>query len=58
MSVGTYSYPTSITFAPARGTAVVLDTYAGAVSLLNARTDRVGKPIKVGDYPDAVAITR
>ncbi len=38
ISVGAYSYPTSITLAPGGQTAVVLGTYDGTVRLLNTRT--------------------
>ena len=43
VSVGVYSCPTSITFAPGSATAVVLNTYAGTVSLVNARTHRAAR---------------
>ncbi len=58
ISVGAYSYPTSITLAPGGGTAVVLGTYDGTVRLLNTRTHAAAKPIKVGGLPVAAAITR
>ncbi len=57
ISVGVYSYPTSITFTPGGTTAVVLGTYAGKVSLVNT-SKRTVRAIKIGGYPDAVAITR
>ena len=58
ISVGTYSYPTSITVAPGGRTAVVLGTYDGTVRLLDTRTHRASRPIKVGALPVAAAITR
>jgi YVTN family beta-propeller protein len=57
ISVGTYSYPTSITLAPGGGIAAVLGTYDGTVRLLNTRTHRASRPIKVGALPVAAAIT-
>jgi YVTN family beta-propeller protein len=57
ISVGTYSYPTSITLAPGGATAVVLGTYDGTVRLLDTRTHTASKPIKVGALPVAAAIT-
>ncbi len=58
ISVGTYSYPTSITLAPGGQTAVVLGTYDGTVRLLDTRTHHASAPIKVGALPVAAAITR
>ena len=58
ISVGLYSYPTSITLAPRSATAVVLGTYDGTVRLVNTRTRTAAKPIKVGALPVAVAVTR
>ncbi len=57
ISVGTYSYPTSITLAPGGQLAVVLGTYDGTARLLNTRTRRASAPIKVGALPVAAAIT-
>lgn len=37
--------------------AVVLDTYAGQVSLFSTRTRHAYPPITVGDYPVASALT-
>ena len=56
VSVGLYSYPTTIGLAPGGKTAVVLDTYGGQVSLVNTRTHRARPPVTVGGYPVAVAI--
>ena len=53
ISVGLYSYPTAA--AISGSTAVVLDTYAGQVSLVNTETRHVYAPITVGDFPVAVA---
>ena len=55
ISVGLYSYPTAL--ALAGSTAVVLDTYAGQVSLINTSTRHVYAPITVGNFPVAVAIS-
>jgi YVTN family beta-propeller protein len=38
-------------------TAVVLDTYAGQVTVIDTRTGRVFAPVTVGNYPVAVAIS-
>ena len=57
ISVGTYSYPLTVALAPEASTAVVLDTYAGEVTLVNTRSRRHSHPIKVGGFPLAVAIT-
>lgn len=38
-------------------TAVVLDTYAGQITLINIRTGHVFAPVTVGNYPVAVAIS-
>jgi YVTN family beta-propeller protein len=41
----------------AGSTAVVLDSYAGQVSLINTSTQHVYAPITVGSFPTAVAIS-
>ena len=38
-------------------TAVVLDTYAGQITLINTRTQHVFAPVTVGNYPVAIAIS-
>jgi YVTN family beta-propeller protein len=55
VSVGLYSYPTGMTLTGS--TAVVLDTYAGQITLINTRTGQVFAPVTAGTYPAAVAIT-
>ncbi len=55
LSVGLYSYPTAI--AIAGSLAVVLDTYAGQVSLINLTTRHVYPALTAGNFPAAVAIT-
>jgi hyaluronoglucosaminidase len=55
ISVGLYSYPTAL--AVTGSTAVVLDTHAGQVSLINTRTRQVFAPVTVGNFPEAVAIS-
>jgi YVTN family beta-propeller protein len=55
LSVGAYSYPTTLAFAGS--VAVVLDTYAGQVSVIDTRTEHVYAPITVGDFLGAVAIS-
>jgi YVTN family beta-propeller protein len=55
ISVGLYSYPTGMSVTGA--TAVVLDTYAGQITLINTRTRHVFAPVTVGNYPVAVAIS-
>jgi YVTN family beta-propeller protein len=47
--VGPYCYPTAL--AVAGSTAVVLDTYADQVSLINTRTRHVFAPVTVGNFP-------
>jgi len=37
--------------------AVVLDTYAGQITLINTHTRHVFAPVTVGDFPVAVAIS-
>jgi len=41
----------------AGSTAVVLDTYAGQVTLINIRTRHVFAPVTVAGFPAAVAIS-
>lgn len=53
----TYSYPTAIALAPSGTTAVVADTYAGQVTLIDTGTQHPIAQITVGNYPVAVAIT-
>jgi DNA-binding beta-propeller fold protein YncE len=55
LSVGVYSYPTSITLAGQ--TAVVLDCYGGQVSLFSTSTGHVYPAVNVGDFPVAAAVT-
>jgi YVTN family beta-propeller protein len=55
ISVGLYSYPTTAILTGS--TAVVLDTYAGQVSLVNTSTRHVYAPITVGNFPVAVAVS-
>jgi YVTN family beta-propeller protein len=55
ISVGAYEYPTAIALGSAHD-AVVVDTYAGQVSVLDTRLRRASHPIKVGSQPVAVAI--
>jgi DNA-binding beta-propeller fold protein YncE len=55
ISVGLYSYPTTLTLAGA--TAVVLDTYSGQVSLVDTGARKAFAPIRVGNFPVAVAIS-
>jgi DNA-binding beta-propeller fold protein YncE len=55
ISVGQYSYPTTLTLAGA--TAVVLDTYSGQVSLVDTGVRKAFAPIRVGNFPVAVAIS-
>ena len=50
------SHPASAA-AQVGSTAVVLDTYAGQVSLINTSTRHVYTPITVGNFPVAVAIS-
>ncbi|MGH3398891.1 MAG: YncE family protein [Streptosporangiaceae bacterium] len=54
ISVGLYSYPTTLTVAG--GTAVV-DSYSGQVSLVSTRTRHAFAPIRVGNFPVAVAVS-
>lgn len=55
ISVGLYSYPTGLSMAGA--TAVVLDTYSGQVSLVDTTARKAFSPIRVGNFPVAVAIS-
>jgi YVTN family beta-propeller protein len=55
ISVGLYAYPTAVSFTGT--TAVVLDTYAGQVSLVDTASRHVLKSVNVGGYPQAVAIS-
>jgi YVTN family beta-propeller protein len=55
ISVGLYSYPTAMSITGS--TAVVLDTFAGQVTLVNTRTRRAFAPVTVGSFPVAVAIS-
>jgi DNA-binding beta-propeller fold protein YncE len=55
ISVRLYSYPTVL--AVTGSTAVVLDTYAGQVSLINTETRHVFAPLTVGNFPVAAAIS-
>jgi YVTN family beta-propeller protein len=55
ISVGLYSYPTGLMLTGS--TAVVLDTYAGQITLINTRTQHAFAPVTVGNYPVAVAIS-
>jgi YVTN family beta-propeller protein len=55
VSVGRYRYPVGIAVAPAGSTAVVLDGYAGRITLIDTRTDKAAAPIRVGKYPVTVA---
>jgi YVTN family beta-propeller protein len=52
-----YNYPTAITLAPGGGTAVVVGSYAGKVTLIDTHTRRALAQVKVGAYPVAAAIT-
>lgn len=49
VSVGSYSYPTAMTFTGS--TAVVLDTYGGQISLFRTGTRHAYPPITAGDIP-------
>jgi YVTN family beta-propeller protein len=51
-----YNYPTAITLAPGGGTAVVVGTYAGKVTLIDTHTRHAVAQVKVGAYPVAAAI--
>jgi YVTN family beta-propeller protein len=53
--VGLYSYPTDMVVSGS--TAVVVDSYAGLISLIDTATGHVFAPVTVGNYPVAVAIT-
>ncbi|HTU04339.1 MAG TPA: hypothetical protein VMG13_02200, partial [Trebonia sp.] len=55
LSVGLYSYPTSVVITGK--TAVVLDTYAGQLSLINTATRHVAAPITIGNFPVAATVT-
>jgi YVTN family beta-propeller protein len=55
ISVGLYSYPTGM--ALSGSTAVVRDTYAGQITLINTRTRHVFAPVTVGNYPVAVVVS-
>ena len=55
ISVGLYSYPTGVVLTGS--TAVVLDSYAGQITLINTRTQHAFTPVTVGNYPVAVAIS-
>jgi hypothetical protein len=55
ISVSLYSYPTVL--AVTGSTAVVLDTYASQVALVNTQTQQVFAPLTVGNFPVAVAIS-
>jgi YVTN family beta-propeller protein len=51
-----YNYPTAITLAPGGGTAVVIGSYAGKVTLIDTRTRHALAQVKVGACPVAAAI--
>ena len=53
--VGRDTYPLDVSFGPGRAPAVVLDTYSGQVTLVDTRTRRALRRIKVGSYPVAAA---
>jgi hypothetical protein len=55
ISVGLYAYPTAVSFTGT--TAIVLDTYAGQVSLVDTASRHVLKTLNVGGYPQAMAIS-
>jgi hypothetical protein len=58
ISVGTYSYPLTITMITNSSLAAVVDPYSGQISTINLATGAARKPINLGDttFPLQIAI--